>query len=72
MSRTNRGSKGPGYDYMGQRAKSGDCGYGPDVKRETHRIERARAKASLGREIIEALTEACEKMERGECVDSRP
>lgn len=47
MSRTRKGSKGPGYDYWGRRAQSGNCGHGPDVKRITHRIERRRASKAL-------------------------
>lgn len=49
MSRTKRGGKGPGYDYWGRRALSGDCGYGPQVKKTTARMERARAKAAVKR-----------------------
>jgi hypothetical protein len=53
MSRTKRGSKGPGYDYWGKRPKSGICGYGKDVKTISKRIERARAKAAVkkGKEL---------------------
>lgn len=40
MSRTRKGKKGAGYDYWGRRAYSGDCGYGPDVKKLTHKHER--------------------------------
>lgn len=47
MSRTRHGSKGCGYDFWGKRALSGICGYGPEVKRITHRIERARAKRAV-------------------------
>lgn len=43
MSRTIKGAKGPGYDYWGRRALSGNCGYGKDVKVRTHRIERRKA-----------------------------
>jgi hypothetical protein len=49
MSRTKKGNKGPGYDYCGRRPKSADCGYGPDVKRISKRIERARAKRAVAR-----------------------
>lgn len=49
MSRSIRGSKGPGYDYWGRRAYSGSCGYGPDVKRLTHKKERAQLKQELNR-----------------------
>lgn len=56
MSRTKRGSKGAGYDYWGRRAKSGDCGYGADVKRITKRIERARSKAKVRIGRFDTLT----------------
>lgn len=52
VSRTKRGSKGAGYDYWGRRAESGNCGYGPDIKKSTHRKERNRAKKKL-REGVE-------------------
>lgn len=50
MSRTKKGSKSPGYDYWGKRALSGNCGYGPEVKKLTHKIERAQAKQALLKE----------------------
>lgn len=34
MSRTNRGSKGPGYEYWGRRKPSG-YGYGKPLKKQT-------------------------------------
>lgn len=45
MSRTKKGKKGPGHDFHGKRALSGDCGYGKIVKKITHGKERAAAKA---------------------------
>ncbi len=56
MSRSRKGSKGPGYDYWGRRALSGFCGYGPQIKKETTRRERSRAKRKI-RENPEALPE---------------
>ena len=57
MSRTKSTSgKGPGYDYCGRRALSVDCGYGPDVKRMTHHIERRRAKHALYKAVKELTT----------------
>lgn len=47
MSRTKKGKKSPGYDYMGKRALSMCCGYGPDVKKLTHKKERAQAKQEM-------------------------
>ena len=44
MSRTRRGSKGPGYDFWSRRPHSG-AGYGREVKKRTHRTERREAKA---------------------------
>lgn len=49
MSRTKKGKKGPGYDYWGKRALSGSCGYGPEVKRMTHKKERAQTKQKIAR-----------------------
>ena len=41
MSRSKKGSKGPGYDYWSRRAGNHLCvGYGKDVKKRTHRLER--------------------------------
>jgi hypothetical protein len=57
MSRTKRGSKGIGYDYWGRRALSGDCGHGKEVKKITHRIERAREREMLRREEEEFAAE---------------
>lgn len=47
MSRSERGEKGPGYDYWGRRALSTFCSFGPYVKFRTKRIERRRAKDAL-------------------------
>ena len=46
MSRTIKGSKGSGYDYWSRRPASGR-GYGPEVKRLCHGIERAQAKEAV-------------------------
>ena len=46
MSRTRKGGKAPGYDYWSRRPASGR-GYGPDVKRQCHGIERAQAKDAV-------------------------
>jgi hypothetical protein len=48
MSRTKKGSKGPGYDYWGKRPLSG-CGHGKLIKVETHRKERKIAKVDLNK-----------------------
>ena len=47
MSRTKKSKKGPGYDYWSKRALSGNCGFGPEVKKMTHKKERAQAKHKL-------------------------
>ena len=45
MSRTIHNSKGPGYDYWSRRHPSnGISGYGPFVKKLTHRYERRQGK----------------------------
>lgn len=54
MSRTKHNSKGPGHDYWGKRAESGNCGYGKFVKQNTARRERRDAQV---------------RVERGETVD---
>lgn len=46
MSRTKKGKKSPGYDYWGKRPFS-TSGYGPEIKKMTHKTERARAKQDL-------------------------
>jgi len=44
MSRTQKGAKGPGYDYWSRRLGNDGCqGFGPDVKKKTHRMERREA-----------------------------
>lgn len=53
MSRTKKGTKGIGFDYMGKRALSGSYGFGSVVKKLTNRIERARAKQSVLKEPTE-------------------
>lgn len=50
MSRTKKGKKGTGYDYWGKRALSTDCGFGPEVKKMTHKKERAQAKQLVFKE----------------------
>ncbi len=41
MSRTRKGSKGPGYDFWSRRHGNNGCqGYGSVAKQITHRIER--------------------------------
>ena len=47
MSRTKTGSKDAGYDYWGRRILSGSCGYGPYIKKVTHRRERRIANRTL-------------------------
>lgn len=43
--RTNKNPKGYGYDYWSRRAgNNGMQGYGPSVKRRTHRLERLQGK----------------------------
>jgi hypothetical protein len=45
MSRTIKGAKGCGYDYWTRRlGNNGMQGYGKDVKRRTHRLERLEGK----------------------------
>jgi hypothetical protein len=45
MSRSKKGSKGPGYDYWPNRlGNTGAQGHGPDVKKRTHRLERVAGK----------------------------
>ncbi len=52
MSRTKKGAKGPGFDYWSRRPVKGTkpggmcSGFGPNVKRTTHRSERRMARAS--------------------------
>jgi hypothetical protein len=50
MSRTKKGKKAVGFDYWGKRALSGSCGFGSEVKRLTHKKERAQAKQALHKE----------------------
>lgn len=46
MSKTKKGSKPPGYDFWGRRAKSGRD-YGKIIKTITKRIERSRSKIAV-------------------------
>jgi len=51
MSRSNKGNKGPGFDYWTRRlGNNGMQGYGPDVKRRTHRLERLDGKKQIRKE----------------------
>lgn len=50
MSRTQRGSKGAGYDYWSKRPFSGR-GYGPAVKKFCHKAERMQEKEEIIKEI---------------------
>jgi hypothetical protein len=43
MSRTERGSKGPGYEYWSRRHPNSPMEPGKDSKRKTHRYERRQA-----------------------------
>lgn len=55
MSRSRKGSKGPGFDYWTTRlGNNGAQGYGPDVKRHTHRLERLRDKKIVRDELKDA------------------
>lgn len=59
MSRSKKGSKGPGYDYWSRRPCKGTApqgmatGYGPRKKRLTHRSERRQAKTDLDSRLSE-------------------
>lgn len=58
MSRTNRGDKGPGYDYWSRRHPSnGIAGYGKPIKKQTHKYERQKGKD----EIRDATREAADR-----------
>ena len=46
MSRSNKGSKGPGYEYWGKRPGSG-LPPGKGVKKVVHKLERLKAKEAL-------------------------
>ena len=54
MSRTNKGNKGPGYDYWSDRPES-SWGYGPKIKRVCKKRERARSKDKLRNEKFDDL-----------------
>lgn len=46
MSRSIKGKKSPGHDFWSKRPYSG-AGYGPEVKKMTHKKERAQTKQKL-------------------------
>lgn len=50
MSRTERGSKGSGYDYWSRRPFSGR-GYGPAIKKFCHKAERRQEKEDIIKEL---------------------
>lgn len=52
MSKTKKGSKGPGYEYWSKRPLAGSPP-GKDTKKKTHRIERAANKALTRKETRE-------------------
>ena len=49
MSRTKKGSKGPGYEYWSRRPAKGATDPGKASKTITHRLERAAAKRELNK-----------------------
>lgn len=51
MSRSIKGSKGPGYDYWSPRPYSAYSPVGPETKRLCNRAERKRAKTALAKEL---------------------
>ena len=53
MSRSNRGSKAPGYDYWSRRPFSTSYGYGPEIKNLCHRAERRQSNAIVQAELEE-------------------
>ena len=50
MSRTKKGTKGPGYEYWSRRPAKGCVDPGKSNKTITHRLERAAAKRKLNEE----------------------
>lgn len=50
MSRTRKGSKGPGYDYWSKRPTKGGTSPGPNTKRITKRLERRAAVRAVRKE----------------------
>ncbi len=44
MSRTNKGSKGPGYDYWKSRMPGDEAAIGSEMKQRTARYERRKGK----------------------------
>ena len=59
MSRTQRGNKGPGYEYWSRRplARKFGCPPGRGVKRETHKLERLEAKEEIRERLKEQESE---------------
>lgn len=57
MSRTRKGSKGPGYEYWSGRPGDG-WHPGKEAKRTTHQIERAQEKTLILNEIKEMENES--------------
>ncbi len=57
MSRTNKGAKPPGFDYWSKRPVKGTdsqgraSGFGPKVKKLTHRSERRQGKKVTNEEL---------------------
>lgn len=47
MSRTKKGSKGPGYEFWGPRPSKCLTNPNKETKRLTHKLERAKAKAAV-------------------------
>lgn len=50
MSRTNRGSKGPGYEYWSRRPTL-DWNIGAEAKRFTHRAERREGEEEISEQL---------------------
>lgn len=52
MSRSKKGSKGPGYEYWSKRPIANQHGAvpGKETKKRTHRLERIEAKKQIKRE----------------------
>lgn len=62
MSRTNKGEKGPGYDYWSRRPYS-SWGYGPEIKRLCHRAERRQSNDIIIEQVEEMLESDDELLE---------
>jgi len=56
MSRSVKGSKGPGYEYWGRRPGIKFGSPGKEAKKLTHRLERRRAQEALQRTGDDAVT----------------